>query len=373
MIMQRPVQRAIQQSAKQQGAGIVVGDIFPAFEGPDVSGQMINLDSDALAGRPRLVVLLRDPGAPEVKAALADLCVWSERFASLDMRVFVVAPVEVQAAKAWAEGLVLPFPVLCDPARAVSQRLAPSLARQDGPAIVSILLRPNRHVMAVLAEETPDHGDVASAFVETLADERKHRVVSGGVAPVLFVPDVFSSEDCQRLITTFALEGHDYVEPGDGDKGRTTDYKMRIPDYGRNDRIDHWVINPETTKFIAERLFARVAPVVRQTFHYPLTKYERFRIGRYQALDSAPGIIGAAHGHRDNTEKQVAHRRFACSVALNAEAHDGGGLVFPEFSGAEYAPRTGEALVFSSSVLHQVMPVTRGTRFVLLSFLFGDA
>ena len=56
----------------------------------------------------------------------------------------------------------------------------------------------------------------------------------------------------------------------------------------------------------------------------------------------------------------------------NAEAHEGGGIVFPEFCGTEYAPRTGEALVFSSSLLHQVMPVRRGTRYTLLSFLFGE-
>ena len=147
---------------------------------------------------------------------------------------------------------------------------------------------------------------------------------------------------------------------------------MRIPDNGRNDRVDHWVINPDTTKFITDRLFSRIGPEVFKAFHYALTRHERYRIGRYQALDSAPGIVGATHGHRDNTEPRVAHRRFACSVNLNAEAHDGGGIVFPEFSGVEYAPRTGEALIFSSSLLHQVMPVRQGTRFVLLSFLFGD-
>jgi peroxiredoxin/predicted 2-oxoglutarate/Fe(II)-dependent dioxygenase YbiX len=352
--------------------GIAVGDILPPFVGPDVDGTLVNLDSDALAGRPRLLVLLPDANAPATLAALANLSAWAERLAGLDVRVFVIAPLEPHQAKVWDAAQNLPFPVLCDPGRAVFKRLAPPTSQSGGPVIVSLLLRPNRHVMAVLAGETEDHGDVACAHVETLASEREHRLVSGGTAPVLFVPDVFSAEDCQRLMTIFALEGHDYVEPGHGSQGRSTDYKMRIPDYGRNDRVDHWVIKAETTKLIADRLFSRVAPVVRQAFHYQLTRHERFRIGRYQALDSAPGIIGAAHGHRDNTEKQVAHRRFACSVALNADAHDGGGLVFPEFSGAEYAPRTGEALVFSSSLLHQVMPVTRGTRFVLLSFLFGE-
>ena len=352
--------------------GIAAGDILPSFVGPDINGTLINLDSDALAGRPRLLVLLPDANAPATQSALSDLAAWADRLAGLDVRVFVIVPLAPPQAKVWAAAQSLPFPVLCDPAKAVFKRMAPPATQRQGPAIVSLLLRPNCHVMAVLASETEDHGDVACAYVETLAPERQHRIVSGGAAPVLFVPDVFSTDDCQRLMTIFAMEGHDYVEPGHGNQGRSADYKMRIPDYGRNDRVDHWVIKAETTNLIANRLFSRVAPVVRQAFHYQLTRHERFRIGRYQALDSAPGIVGAAHGHRDNTEKQVAHRRFACSVALNAEAHDGGGLVFPEFSGTEYAPRTGEALVFSSSILHQVMPVTRGTRFVLLSFLFGE-
>ena len=69
---------------------------------------------------------------------------------------------------------------------------------------------------------------------------------------------------------------------------------------------------------------------------------------------------------------RVAHRRFACSINLNSEAFEGGGLIFPEFGGQEYSPRTGEALVFSSSLLHLAQPVSKGTRFALLSFLFGD-
>ena len=52
-------------------------------------------------------------------------------------------------------------------------------------------------------------------------------------------------------------------------------------------------------------------------------------------------------------------------------------LASPERSvGAQFAGLgiyvVGEALVFSSSLLHQVMPVRRGTRYTLLSFLFGE-
>ena len=33
---------------------------------------------------------------------------------------------------------------------------------------------------------------------------------------------------------------------------------------------------------------------------------------------------------------------------------------------------TGEAIVFSSSILHEVMHVSAGRRYVLLAFLYGD-
>ena len=72
---------------------------------------------------------------------------------------------------------------------------------------------------------------------------------------------------------------------------------------------------------------------IRKAFQYSVTKYERFRIVRYQA--AGDGIIGAPHGRRDNAEPKVAHHRFACLVNLNSESFEGGGLIFPEYGGQE--------------------------------------
>jgi predicted 2-oxoglutarate/Fe(II)-dependent dioxygenase YbiX len=47
-------------------------------------------------------------------------------------------------------------------------------------------------------------------------------------------------------------------------------------------------------------------------------------------------------------------------------------LRFPEYGPELYRPAPGAALVFSCSHLHEVLEVTAGRRFVLLSFLFGD-
>ena len=98
------------------------------------------------------------------------------------------------------------------------------------------------------------------------------------------------------------------------------------------------------------------------------TRAEEFKIICY---DSEPG--GYFRMHRDNTTPQTQHRRFAMTLALNAEAYEGGVLRFPEFGGATYKPATGMAVVFSCSLLHEATDVIGGKRFMLLSFLYDEA
>ena len=68
----------------------------------------------------------------------------------------------------------------------------------------------------------------------------------------------------------------------------------------------------------------------------------------------------------------TAHRRFAMTLNLNSEDYSGGELTFPEFGGATYKPATGEAAVFSCSLLHEATDVERGPRYVLLAFFYDD-
>lgn len=58
---------------------------------------------------------------------------------------------------------------------------------------------------------------------------------------------------------------------------------------------------------------------------------------------------------------------------LNSEDYDGGELRFPEYGNASYEPRTGEAAVFSCNLLHEATDVTRGQRYVLLSFIYDES
>ena len=54
------------------------------------------------------------------------------------------------------------------------------------------------------------------------------------------------------------------------------------------------------------------------------------------------------------------------------EGYEGAHLRFPEYGAYLYRPGAGGAVVFSGSHLNEALPVTRGKRYVLLSFLFGE-
>jgi predicted 2-oxoglutarate/Fe(II)-dependent dioxygenase YbiX len=105
-----------------------------------------------------------------------------------------------------------------------------------------------------------------------------------------------------------------------------------------------------------------------RAFHYQPTRIERWMVGCY---DSATG--GFFRPHRDNTTAATAHRVFACTINLNAEDYEGGDLRFPEYGARSYRAPTGGAVIFSCSLLHEALPVTRGRRYALLPFFYDDA
>lgn len=233
----------------------------------------------------------------------------------------------------------------------------------DGGAIV-LVLDPNVRVAAThgpVTDGAADLDEVASS-VEALADDRPGSVVHRH-APVLLVPGAISDELCDEVIAQW--EAADPVETGVETMadGRRVD----ALDHLRKRRRDHIVTDPEFMRQLTSHIGSRVIPELKKAFAYDASRFEGFKIGCYTGEDE--GFFAA---HRDNLSSATAHRRFALSVNLNSPGdYDGGGLRFPEYGPDVYRPDRGEALVFSGSHLHEVQPVTRGRRFVLLSFLFG--
>ncbi|MFL6857343.1 MAG: 2OG-Fe(II) oxygenase family protein, partial [Allosphingosinicella sp.] len=182
-------------------------------------------------------------------------------------------------------------------------------------------------------------------------------------APVLVAPRILEPPLCRKLI--------DLYEAGGGEPSgfmRQVDGKtVLITDPAHKMRRDCSIDDAELRAQLALRIRRRLAPMVRRVFQFEPTRMERYIIGCYTA--------GAGHfrPHRDNTTAGTAHRRFAVTINLNSEDYEGGDLRFPEFGPRTYRAPTGGAVVFSCSLLHEATPVTRGTRYAFLPFLYDEA
>ena len=114
------------------------------------------------------------------------------------------------------------------------------------------------------------------------------------------------------------------------------------------------------------RILRRLVPEIARALQFQATRIERYIVACYDAETG-----GYFQPHRDNTTKGTAHRRFAVSINLN-DAFEGGEIGFPEYGPKSFKLPTGTACVFSCSLLHEPMHVTKGRRFVLLAFLYGE-
>lgn len=180
-------------------------------------------------------------------------------------------------------------------------------------------------------------------------------------APVLTVPRVLEPELCRRLIEVYEADGGapsgTMRQRGGQTVGVYSDFKRRR---------DAQILDEGLRSDLRARLRLRLLPEIAKAFQFQVTRIERYIVACYDASDG-----GYFRPHRDNTTTGTAHRKFAVSINLN-EDFDGGDLRFREFGSRTYRPPLGGAVVFSCSLLHEATPVTRGTRYATLPFLYDE-
>jgi predicted 2-oxoglutarate/Fe(II)-dependent dioxygenase YbiX/peroxiredoxin len=182
-------------------------------------------------------------------------------------------------------------------------------------------------------------------------------------APVLVLPRVFEPELCARLIALHrSQEGR-----ASGVMEEVDDFTVETTDSRYKKRRDVMVSDPALQALLRERLGRRLVPAIQQSFQFQVSHLERYLLGCYDADDA-----GFFTAHRDNVTRGTAHRRLALTINLN-EDYEGGELVFPEFGRRTWRAATGAAVVFSCSLMHEVLPVSRGQRFAFLPFMHDDA
>ena len=182
-------------------------------------------------------------------------------------------------------------------------------------------------------------------------------------APVLTLPDVFEPAFCRRLIELYQADGgtdSGFMREQDG-------MTVGIIDHGFKRRRDMLITDPLVIAQASARIEQRLLPLLRRALQFRATRMERYIVACYDGADQ--GFFGA---HRDDDTRATAHRRFAVTINLNAEAFEGGELRFPEFGSRTYRAPTGGAIVFSCSLLHEALPVTNGVRYAFLPFLYDE-
>lgn len=181
------------------------------------------------------------------------------------------------------------------------------------------------------------------------------------VAPVLQIPDVFEAGFCAELIRHFESDC------AGGDLSRV----LVLEGGGQTLQVDPSIKQrrespPRDAGLEArmhERLMRRALPEIARVFNFPVHRRDPFKLLAY------PDGAGYFRAHRDNETPDVEYRRFGLSVNLNHGEYVGGEFRFPEFGPHRYSPMTGGALVFSCSLLHEVLPVQRGVRYAMTTFL----
>lgn len=231
-------------------------------------------------------------------------------------------------------------------------------AAAEGDAIV---LDANLRVLGAIGGE--DAASLRDTVAGLLAELPQHDDVQvAAQAPVLLIPRVLSPPQCGELMALWT----DSVTEETGVETTVEQTRAEVRNVKAKRRRDLTITDADRSRELAQTIGQTVMPEIRRAFHYRATRFEGFKIGCYDHTSA-----GFFSPHRDNLSPSTVHRRFALSLNLNDD-YDGGEVRFSEFGPMRYRPPAGGALVFSGALLHEVLPVTRGRRFVLLSFLWGD-
>jgi peroxiredoxin len=342
-----------------------VGDPAPQIVALDQNNEPTFSRADLITGKPLVVLFCHADGGGLDRHALLAFRDLHADFVDSGADILALSPLPVATNRALHADAALPFKILADSTGGVFGAYGVDKIGR-GPSTVFVLDPAHRvaHVVeavvpSALARETLSI--VRSTFVHRADALRSH-------PPVLVLPRVLGVADCALLIERWQQPVR--VWPSDGFRSRghnveAGDFKVEHDGvYGRT--IEYVVRDNALQKDLDARIQRRVFPELRKAFQTGVSRREDYRILRY---DSTAG--GVLHPHRDNAIPENAHRRFTMTVNLNAGDYAGGALRFREYGEQLYEVERGTAVVWSAALLHEVLPVTRGARYVLGVHMFG--
>ena len=329
-------------------AGMRPGDVLPFCSGMSHDQSFYSFEDQA--GRPVALILAGMSSPAELEPLTSAFLARRDAFAAKGVDLTILVQI---GAPDW---------ILTGPPEGLKLVHCPDRAIFDLAGAPAVLLA-DRAQRLVARFDTDAPETCAEATLRVAAG---HGVPDVAIpAPVLVRPHLFDADLCHRLMERFESGDHRDGTVASMDPTGALYNKLDADKKRRRDLVLD--LSEPLQVEVAETLSARLVPMIAKAFHAETAFIDRVVIARY---DSTGGYFNR---HRDNTSPHLAYRQFALSVNLNTGDYEGGALRFPEFNDVAYNPPAGGGIVFSASLLHEASPVTKGSRYVLLTFLHSAA
>ena len=339
-----------------------VGDPVPAFILSDPEGTKWSPLEFDIAGEP-VLVLFETAGPDAAATGLADILSLAGPLAGKPLTIFHIKPGPLPSS---------PSPEVSPPGGAGSSYHllgdpdggtfgAYGVVPGSGGALVAVLLDHNCRIAGIAAAAP---GESPAGEISACIDKINNgRAAGAGTphAPVLVIPRLLDERECQRCIDLWHRYEADHRGAGhsDIDEGG----KTFLNDFGAMKQ--YLVEEPEPQAWLDSIIGPRVTEEISKAFMTRAANREFYALLRYDSAND-----GHVRRHRDCATSETEHRRFTVSVMLNDD-YQGGALKFREYSDDLYQLPRGYAVVYSSALLHEVMPVSAGTRFAIAFHLYG--
>jgi predicted 2-oxoglutarate/Fe(II)-dependent dioxygenase YbiX len=363
LALQRPTPHSAESAelmtllqTRRPSLAITAGDVSPATHGVTFDGAFYSVI--AQAGRPAAIILIGDLPASVARPLVAAFQRRAGEFAAHEADVVALIDMQnPQAPDFGALGSSNLATVFCK-----SEVLRPWGFSGHEPAVI-VTDRGLRTIDIVDTADPATAAEAALARVAALPVEAACDIVLP--APVLPVQGIFSRAFCRELIDHFEASPYTRGGMASRDAGGALVHKIDETKKRRHDLV----LGPRDPFLgpVSAALARTCLPEIRKAFNVDVRHTDRILIARY---DDGGGYFLR---HRDNAAPGVEFRQFALSINLNSEEYEGGHLLFPEYNSHRYKPGTGAGVVFSCSLLHEAARVTKGRRYVVLTFLHDAA
>ena len=165
----------------------------------------------------------------------------------------------------------------------------------------------------------------------------------------------FSSAECDSIIENF--------------KDKAMTQGKVFGDHNKEGRRTNicWIPNNSTTGWIYERIIGMAVQANKAMFHFDVSNLrDKIQFGMYDE-----SFQGTYQRHIDIGTGSNGQRKISISVQLSdPDSYQGGELIIKDY----VAPNNkGDVSIFPSFIEHEVKPVTKGTRYSLVLWLYGPA